>query len=72
MIRPMTDEERQRAKEKRYMNSNMRTEIALYNAMKKHDLTLAEAIQAMEMFANDKEFQNALDRFYGNEVFIEE
>tara|TARA_R100000426_G_scaffold63304_1_gene44228 strand:- start:746 stop:964 length:219 start_codon:yes stop_codon:yes gene_type:complete len=72
MIRPMTDEERQRAKEKRYMNSNMSTEIALYNAMKKHDLTLAEAIQAMEMFANDKEFQNDLDRFYGNEVFIEE
>ena len=72
MIRPMTDEERQRAKEKRYMNSNMSTEIALYNAMKKHGLALAEAIQAMEMFANNKEFQNDLDRFYGNEVFIEE
>ena len=72
MIRPMTDEERQRSKDKRHMNSNMSTEIALYNAMKKNNLTLEEAIDAMKSFANDKEFQNDLDRFYGNEVFIEE
>ena len=72
MIRPMTDEERQRAKEKRHMTSNMSTEIALYNEMKKNNLTLEEAIDAMKSFANDKEFQNDLDMFYGNEVFIEE
>ena len=71
MIRPMTDEERQRAKERRQMNTaNMSAEIQLYNAMTGKKLNVKEAIEAMDRYANDKDFQKQLDDYYGSELYI--
>ena len=71
MIRPMTDEERQRAKEKQQMNTaNMSAEIQLYNAMTRNKLNVKEAIKAMDSYANDKDFQKQLDDYYGSELYI--
>tara|TARA_R100001463_G_scaffold116458_1_gene171737 strand:- start:244 stop:495 length:252 start_codon:yes stop_codon:yes gene_type:complete len=73
MIREMTDDERQRAKEKQRMNTrNMADEINLYNAMVKYKLTVKEAIQAMSMYANDKEFQEHLDAHYENGLLVDD
>ena len=71
LIRPMTQEERERAKEKQQMNTgSMKTEIALYNAMLRNKLTLKEAIDAMDNHANDKDFQKHLDDYYSSELYI--
>ena len=70
-IRPMTDEERRRAIEKELSNMT-RDEtdaIALVAEMQRQKLTLTEALEAMKNYANDKEFNNNLDKLYGNEVF---
>ena len=73
MIREMTDEERQRAKEKRQMNTaTMTEEIILHSAMKRNNLTVKEAVEAMEIYGNDKEFYEHLDMVYANEVTLEE
>jgi len=37
--------------------------------MQRQNLTLAEALEAIKNYANDKEFTNNLDKLYGNEVF---
>ena len=67
----MTDEERQRAKEKQQMNTaNMSAEIQLYNAMTRNKLNVKEAIKAMDSYANDKDFQKQLDDYYGSELYI--
>ena len=67
----MTDEERQRAKERRQMNTaNMSAEIQLYNAMTRNKLNVKEAIKAMDSYANDKDFQKQLDDYYGSELYI--
>ena len=70
-IRPMTHEERNRAREKELhnMNRNESDAISLVAEMKRQNLTLAEALEAMKNYANDKEFTNNLDKLYGNEVF---
>ena len=70
-IRPMTHEERNRAREKELhnMNRNESDAISLVAEMKRQNLTLPEALEAMKNYANDKEFTNNLDKLYGNEVF---
>ena len=70
-IRPMTNDERQRAKEKEKanMNADEIDSVSLIAQMKRLNLTLAEALEAMKNYANDKEFNNNLDKLYGNEVF---
>lgn len=35
-------------------------------AMKKHDVTLEEALDAISRYANDREFERSLDRHYNN------
>ena len=71
MIRSMTDDERRRAIE-RGLSNMTRDEsdaISLVAEMKRQNLTLAEALEAIKNYANDKEFNNNLDKLYGNEVF---
>jgi len=73
MIREMTDDERQRAKEKQRMNTaTMTEEIILHSAMKRTNLTLKEAVAAMETYANDKEFQEHLDAHYENSLLVDD
>lgn len=70
-IRPMSDDERRRALEKELYNMN-RDEIdavSLVSQMKRLKLTRTEALEAMKNYANDKEFNNNLDKLYGNEIF---
>ena len=69
-IRPMTHEERNRAREKELhnMNRDESDAISLVAEMKRQNLTLTEALEAMKNYANDKEFTNNLDKLYGNEV----
>ena len=71
MIKPMTQEERERATERRL--SNMTTsksicEIRLHNAMIRNNLTLEECINAIDTFAEDKKFHEHLDKVYKNGV----
>jgi len=70
-IRPMTHEERNRAREKELhnMNRDESDAISLVAEMKRQNLTLAEALEAIKNYADDKEFNNNLDKLYGNEVF---
>jgi len=70
-IRSMTHEERNRAREKELhnMNRDESDAISLVAEMKRQNLTLAEALEAIKNYADDKEFNNNLDKLYGNEVF---
>jgi len=45
-------------------------EIKLYNAMLENNLSVNEAVEAMKRYANDKEFEEALDRVYKNDAYI--
>ena len=70
MIRSMTQEERERATERRL--SNMTTsksicEILLHNAMVRNKLTLEECINAIDSYAMDKKFHDDLDSLYNVE-----
>jgi len=69
-IRPMTHEERNRAREKELhnMNRDESDAISLVAEMQRQNLTLAEALEAIKNYADDKEFNNNLDKLYGNEV----
>ena len=69
-IRPMTDEERNRAKEKEKanMNADEIDAVSLIAQMKRLNLTVTEALEAMKIFANDKQFQKDLDAAYSNMV----
>ena len=71
MIREMTDDERRRALEKELSNMHMNETdaISLVAQMKRLNLTLTEALEAMKTFANDKQFQKDLDEAYRNMVF---
>jgi len=40
----------------------------LGEAMKKYDVTLQEALTVIAQYANDREFQRALDEHYNNQV----
>ena len=46
-------------------------EVELLAAMKRHKLTLKEAVQAMAEFANKKEFEKLLDDYYSNELIVD-
>ena len=46
------------------------TEIKLYNAMIESNLSVTEAVEAMKRYANDKEFEEALDRVYKNDTLL--
>jgi len=69
-IRPMTDEERNRAREKEKANMNVdeMDSVSLIEQMKRLNLTVTEAVEAMKIFANDKQFQKELDEAYRNMV----
>jgi transcription termination factor NusB len=45
-------------------------EIKLYNAMIQSNLTVNEAVEAMKRYANDKDFEEALDRVYKNDTLL--
>ena len=45
-------------------------EIKLYNAMIENNLSVTEAVEAMKRYANDKEFEDALDRVYKNDTLL--
>jgi transcription termination factor NusB len=45
-------------------------EIKLYNAMLENNLSVNEAVEAMKRYANDKEFEEALDRVYKNDTLL--
>ena len=69
-ISPMTKDERQRAKEKEKanMNADEIDAVSLIAQMKRLNLTVTEALEAMQIFANDKQFQKDLDAAYSNMV----
>ena len=69
-IRPMTDEERNRAREKEKANMNVdeMDSVSLIAQMKRLNLTVTEALEAMQIFANDKQFQKDLDAAYRNMI----
>lgn len=46
------------------------SEIRLYNAMLKNKLSLTEAIEAMNKYANDKDFDETLDSVYNKDVLL--
>jgi hypothetical protein len=46
------------------------SEIKLYNAMIENNLSVTEAVEAMKRYANDKEFEEALDRVYKNDTLL--
>lgn len=46
-------------------------EVELIGAMKRHKLTLKEAVQAIAEFANKKEFEKLLDDYYSNELIVD-
>ena len=52
--------------------ATMTEEIILHSAMVRNNLTVKEAVEAMEIYGNDKEFYQHLDRLYANEVTLEE
>ena len=43
-------------------------EVRLISTMNRNKLTVEEAIQAMDTFANDKQFQKELDETYRNMI----
>tara|TARA_R100000951_G_scaffold31948_1_gene27283 strand:- start:779 stop:964 length:186 start_codon:yes stop_codon:yes gene_type:complete len=45
-------------------------EIKLYNTMIESNLSLTEAVEAMKRYANDKEFEESLDRVYKNDTLL--
>ena len=49
-------------------NKNLMEEIKLVSTMKQYNLTLTEAIEAMRLFADDKQFQKDLDSTMNNQV----
>lgn len=51
------------------MNRDESDSIALVSEMKRQNLTLAQALEALKKYADDVQFQKDLDKVYGNEVF---
>ena len=73
MIRPMTQEEKERATERRLTNMTTAKsicEIRLHNAMVRNNLTLEECINAIDTYAIDKKFHDDLDKVYNVEQDI--
>ena len=40
--------------------------VKVTEAMRKHDMTLEEVLFAIKIYANDRDFQRALDEHYNN------
>jgi hypothetical protein len=40
--------------------------VKISEAMKKYDMTLTEVLSAIKMYADDRDFQRALDEHYNN------
>ena len=51
------------------MNKDESDAIALISEMKRQNLTLTQALEALKTYADDVQFQKDLDMVYGNEVF---
>ena len=51
------------------MNKDESDAIALVSEMKRQNLTLPQALEALKNYANDIQFQKDLDAVYGSEVF---
>jgi hypothetical protein len=51
------------------MNRDESDAIALVSEMKRQNLTLPQALEALKNYADDIQFQKDLDRVYGIEVF---
>jgi hypothetical protein len=71
-ISPMTDEERNRAKERKEANMNRdeSDSIVLIAEMQRQNLTLSEAVEALKSAGNEKKFQADLDEAYKNNVNV--
>ena len=71
-IRPMTDAERNRAKERKEANMNRdeSDSIVLIAEMRRQNLTLSEAVEALKSAGNEKKFQADLDEAYKNNVNV--
>lgn len=54
------------------MNKDEIDAVALVSEMQRQNLTVKEAIKAMRMYADDKNFQHELDKVYGNNLLIED
>ena len=50
------------------MNKDEMDAITLISAMRQHKLSVTEAVEAMKIFADDKQFQKDLDATYSNMV----
>jgi len=51
------------------MNVDETAAVSLVAEMKRNNLTLAQALEAIKNYADDIQFQKDLDRVYGHEVF---
>ncbi len=51
------------------MNVDETAAVSLVAEMKRNNLTLAQALEAIKNYANDIQFQKELDMVYGHEVF---
>ena len=51
------------------MNVDETAAVSLVAEMKRNNLTLAQALEAMKNYADDIQFQKDLDKVYGHEVF---
>jgi len=63
----MKDNEQMKG-EKQMTHETLTDEVRLISAMNRNKLTVEEAIQAMDTFANDKQFQKELDETYRNMI----
>ena len=53
------------------MNTDEFEAVALVAEMKRQNLTCQEAIKAIKMYANDKMFEEELDKAYESDLLIE-
>ena len=63
----MKDNEQMKG-EKQMTHETLTDEVRLISAMDRNKLTVEEAVQAMDTFANDKQFQKDLDETYRNMI----
>lgn len=63
----MKDNEQMKG-ENQMTHKTLTEEVQLISAMNRNKLTVEEAIQAMDTFANDKQFHKDLDETYRNMI----
>lgn len=54
------------------MNKDEIDAVTLVAEMKRQNLTVKEAVKAMRMYADDKNFQEELDRHYNNDLLMDD